>query len=161
MTHSDSVGEVQELATRFIKVFEATITHMSRQDSKPYNPIFSQLNVNQFRAMHLLHVAPGMVQKDLAEKLAVTPAAISTAVRQMERFGLILRKPDMVDARLMRLYLSQDAETALEEINKHRRQSVVKLLEGVPLSEQRMIVESLEKALLARSPSADHCNHIT
>src|SRR5688500_9849337 len=143
-----------------MKVFEATFHHMSKQGSQPFNPIFSHLNGNQFRAMHLLYVSPGMVQKDLAEKLAVTPAAISTAVRQMERFGLILRKPDIVDARLMRLYLSQDAEKALEEFNQHRRQGVVKLLEGVPLPEQRMIVESLEKALAARSPDG-HCKPAT
>ena len=160
MTLPDLHDETQELATRFMKVFEATFHHMSKQGSQPFNPIFSHLNGNQFRAMHLLYVSPGMVQKDLAEKLAVTPAAISTAVRQMERFGLILRKPDIVDARLMRLYLSQDAEKALEEFNQHRRQGVVKLLEGVPLPEQRMIVESLEKALAARSPDG-HCKPAT
>jgi DNA-binding MarR family transcriptional regulator len=153
--------EAQELAMRFIRVFETSFRYLTKHESQPFNPIFRELNGNQFRAMHLLHTSPGMVQKDLAEHLEVTPAAISTAVRQMERFGLVQRKPDPTDARLMRLYLSEDAQTALHEMNNHRRHAVVNLLEGLPLSEQRVIVEALEKALAARQSTYDKCDQIT
>jgi MarR family transcriptional regulator, organic hydroperoxide resistance regulator len=153
--------ETQELATRFMKVFEATFKHLSKHQSQQYNPVFRELNGNQFRAMHLLHTSPGMIQKDLAEQLEVTPAAISTTVRQMERFGLVQRRPDTVDARLMRLYLSEEAQKVIHEMTTNRWHVVAKLLEGLPLPEQRMVVEALERALAARLPSDDHCDHKT
>lgn len=161
VTLPDVINETQELAARFMQVFEAAFKHLAKSNTQPFNPIFRELNGNQFRAMHLLHSSPGMVQKDLAEKLEVTPAAISTAVRQMERFGLVQRKPDTIDARLMRLYLSEEAQKAIHEMNNHRRHAVVNLLEGLPLSEQRVIVEALEKALAARQSTYDQCDQIT
>jgi DNA-binding MarR family transcriptional regulator len=161
VTLPELVNESQELAARFIKVFETAFKHLAKNQSQPFNPIFRELNSNQFRAMHLLHTTPGMVQKDLAEQLEVTPAAISTAVRQMERFGLVQRKPDTSDARLMRLYLSDEARNAIREMNNHRRHAVVNLLEGLPLSEQRTIVEALERAIAARQPIQDQCSHKT
>lgn len=161
MTLSDVHDETQELATRFMKVMETCFKHMSKQQAQPFNPIYRELNGNQFRAMHLLLASPGMAQKELAEQLEVTPAAISTAVRQMERFGLLERKPDMQDARLMRLHLTADAQEVMREMNTHRWRGVANLLEGLPLSDQRMVVEALERALAARRQSEDQTNHIT
>jgi DNA-binding MarR family transcriptional regulator len=91
-----------------------------------------------------------MVQKDLAEQLEITPAAISTAVRHMERCGLIERIPDTHDARLMRLYLSDNAQEMIHESQAQRWRAAASLLEGLPLTEQRMVVEALERALTTR-----------
>lgn len=115
------------------------------------------LSVNQFRAMHCLMHEPGLSQKDLAERLEVTPAAVSTTVREMEKLDLIQRVPDAADARLMRLHLSAESKSVLEQMHQRRLQGVVQLMSPLPIDEQRFIVEALERALdqLKRDRTAD------
>lgn len=164
MTNPDPYSEVQDetqdLAIRFTHVFEETFRLLSKQRPPHFNPIFQELNGNQFRTLQLLHQSPGMVQKALADQLGITPAAISTGVRHMERCGLLQRKPDTQDARLMRLYLSDEAQKTIQEMQTHRWRAVATLLEGLPLPDQRMVVEALERALAARQQAEDQTNHI-
>jgi len=117
-------------------------------------PQMRTLSVNQFRAMHcLMHEPglsqkePGLSQKDLAERLEVTPAAVSTTVREMEKLDLIQRLPDAEDARLMRLHLSAESKAVLQQMHQKRLQGVVQLMSPLPIDEQRYIVEALERAL--------------
>jgi MarR family transcriptional regulator, organic hydroperoxide resistance regulator len=66
----------------------------------------------------------GLTPGEIARRLqAATPTIVNTATR-MEEAGLVVRKPDPADARLVRLYLTprgrsvrepvRDARTALE-----------------------------------------------
>lgn len=140
-----SISESEQLAQRFFKVFEESFKMMGQLNRPP--PQLRTLSVNQFRAMHCLMHEPGISQKDLAERLEVTPAAVSTTVREMEKLDLIERMPDAVDARLMRLHLSADSKAMLEQMHRHRLLSIVQLMSPLPVDEQRFIVEALERAL--------------
>ncbi len=145
---SGELDEAHELAQRFMHVFER-FAQLARLRHQPH-PRIARLPVNQLQALHLLHHEPGIVQKDLAEKLGVTPAAISTAVRDMQAAGLIERRPDAADARLMRLYLSAEGALAIREAQASRCALMVEFLNALPLHEQRMVVEALERAVLAK-----------
>jgi DNA-binding MarR family transcriptional regulator len=92
-----------------------------------------------------------MNQKDLAERLQLTPPAISNSIREMERFGLVRRQHDPDDARVLRLYLSEQGHNLFNEHQEMRCRGMADLLSALPLSEQRMIVEALERAMAARS----------
>ena len=137
--------ESEALAQRFFKVFEESFKLVGQLYRPP--PEMRALSVNQFRAMHCLMHEPGLSQKDLAERLQVTPAAVSTTVREMEKLDLIQRVPDADDARLMRLHLSAESKIVLEEMHQRRLQGVVQLMSPLPVDEQRYIVEALERAL--------------
>jgi DNA-binding MarR family transcriptional regulator len=135
-----------ELAARFMRVFEASFKQMSQR--KHQNQLFKDLSINKLHMLNMLFHHPGTAQKELAELLQITPAAISTAVREMESMGLVERKADEHDARLMRLYLSEEANQIVGENLTHRHAAIAKLLSVLPIEEQHMIVSSLEKALL-------------
>lgn len=137
--------ESEELAQRFFKVFEESFKLVGQLYRPP--PQMRTLSVNQFRAMHCLMHEPGLSQKDLAERLEVTPAAVSTTVREMEKLDLIQRLPDAEDARLMRLHLSADSRAVLQEMHQRRLKGVMQLMSPLPVEEQRYIVEALERAL--------------
>lgn len=145
MCTNDERYETHHLAERFIHVFESSFKHMSQK--RPHHQPFKDLSLNKFFALNILYHQPGMAQKDLAGHLHITPAAVSTFVRDLENMSLIERKPDQADARLMRLYLSDDAYQSLHEAIGHRRQAIAQLLAGLPVDEQHMIVTALEKAL--------------
>ncbi|MBN8596032.1 MAG: MarR family transcriptional regulator [Anaerolineae bacterium] len=138
-------SESEELAQRFFKVFEESFKMVGQLYRPP--PQMRTLSVNQFRAMHCLMHEPGLSQKDLAERLEVTPAAVSTTVREMEKLDLIQRLPDAEDARLMRLHLSAESKAVLQQMHQQRLQGVVQLMSPLPIDEQRYIVEALERAL--------------
>ncbi len=152
-TVSAEQQETRELALRFMEVMEQSFRRFGQHVPKRMKSAFHELNVNQIRALHLLHANPGSAQKDLAEFLEITPAAISTAVREMEQMGLVERKADEKDARQMRLYLSDSAQQTLNEYRNLRCEGVAQLLRALPLDEQRMVVEALERAIRAHDQS--------
>jgi DNA-binding MarR family transcriptional regulator len=135
-----------ELVARFMRVFDASFKQMSQR--RHHNHVFKDLSINQLHMLNMIHHHPGTAQKELAELLQITPAAVSTAIREMESMGLVERKADEFDARLMRLYLSEEASQIIGENLAHRHAAIAKLLSVLPIEEQHMIVSSLEKALL-------------
>ena len=147
----DDQNETRELAMRFLSVFEYIWKFArQRQPSRHEAHIMGRLHLNQMHMLGLLHRDPGISQKDLAERLQLTPAAISTSMREMVGFGLVDRRPDPHDARLMRLHLSRDGQEMFDDAQKMRCVGMADLLSALPLSEQRMIVEALERALAAK-----------
>src|SRR6266498_4369965 len=123
---NDDRHETNELAARFMRVFEASFKQMSQR--RHHNHLFKDLSINKLHMLNMLYHHPGTVQKELAELLEITPAAVSTAVREMESMGLIERKADEHDARLMRLYLSEEANQIVGENITHRHAAIAKLL---------------------------------
>jgi DNA-binding MarR family transcriptional regulator len=115
-----------ELAARFMRVFDASFKQMSQR--KHHNHVFKDLSINQLHMLNMIHHHPGTAQKELAELLQITPAAVSTAIREMESMGLVERKADALDARLMRLYLSEEASQVVSENLAHRHAAIAKLL---------------------------------
>lgn len=140
----------QELAARFLKVLGTLFKLAGHRLPKV---VVGQLHMNQLHALHMLHNEPGMAQKDVAERLEITAAAVSTAVRDMEALGLVERRPDPHDARQMRLYLCPFGQQIVDEAFRMRCSAVAHLLSALPFDEQRMIVDVLERALKASQDS--------
>ncbi len=143
----DDLDETRDLALRFLRVFEYMGKYAKHR--VPHE-LAGRLRLSQLQMIGMLNWESGISQKDLAERLQLTPAAISTSVREMERYGIITRHSDPSDARLMRLSLSDRGRQMFDEGQKMRCVSMADLLSALPLAEQRMVVELLERALAAR-----------
>jgi DNA-binding MarR family transcriptional regulator len=149
--------ETDDLALRFLRVFEESFRRLAMQQRGQTNvPNFKHLPVNQMRALHVLRSSPGLAQKALAQRLDVTPAAISTTVREMEKQGLVERHADPSDARQMCLYLTEEAGQMIAVFEQFRVKAVANLLAALPITEQRTIVEALERAMRAEPSSMDN-----
>ncbi|NWG17621.1 MAG: MarR family transcriptional regulator [Chloroflexi bacterium] len=145
-----SDSETVDLARRFLRVLEVLgrLTHYRMPDD-----LAGQLAVSHFKALHILLHRPGMAQKELADYMGLTPAAISTAVQNMESLGLIERRrpqEEGADSRVVRLFLSEKAESLIRESQTRRCEAAAGLLNALPPDEQRMIVEALERAMRAK-----------
>jgi DNA-binding MarR family transcriptional regulator len=146
--------ETEDLAARFQTVIEASFKRIGEKRLVPGgNKIFAELTLNQLRGLHILMRSPGMAQKELAECLEITPAAVSTAVNRMEKLGLVERRSDLTDARQKRLYLSEFGERIFRENQEMRNHGIKNLLGALTLDEQRMIVEILERAVMRQQES--------
>ncbi len=66
----------------------------------------------------LLHISQndGVVQRDLAEQLDVRPSSLTEMLVKMEQLGLVQRRPDENDQRLLRIYLTEAGQEAAAEL---------------------------------------------
>ncbi len=79
-----------------------------------------------------------MNQKELAEKVHVSPATVSQTLKPLVKAGLIERKSDEKDARVFRLRLTQEGENKRKEAIEVFSRLDLDLLG--PLSEEEQIV---------------------
>src|SRR5215469_2346536 len=78
------------------------------------------VRVGQHIVLSALWDTDGLTPGEIARRLgAATPTIVNTATR-MEEAGLIVRRPDPADARLVRLYLTPRGRAAREPVRAAR-----------------------------------------
>lgn len=58
--------------------------------------------------LFILNKRDGQSQKELATALGVTPATITVMLKRMEKTDLLMRKQDMEDQRVSRVYITEN-----------------------------------------------------
>jgi DNA-binding MarR family transcriptional regulator len=71
-----------------------------------------KLHRGQIRLLSLISQNGGASQKDLAEEMDVRPSSMTEMLLRMEQAGLITRKQDEKDQRVMRIFLTGAGEKA-------------------------------------------------
>jgi DNA-binding MarR family transcriptional regulator len=78
------------------------------------------VRVGQHIVLTVLWEADGLTPGEIAHRLgSATPTIVNTATR-MEEAGLVVRRPDPADARLVRLYLTPHARAVRESVREAR-----------------------------------------
>ncbi len=145
--------ETQKLAERFLGVF-LRLTQLTRDETP--DDLIAQLNVNQLRALNLIYNKPGISQKALAEELEITSASVSVSISKMLEAGLVEKYHDEEDGRYIHLYLGPRGRELVRRVEAAQVNSIAELLAGLPLDEQRGIVEALEHALMIREEKLEN-----
>lgn len=71
--------------------------------------------------MHMLRFIlknSGCTQNELAKSMHVTPASIAVSVKRMEKSGLVERKEDEKDRRIMRLFVTEKGEESINSLSE-------------------------------------------
>lgn len=84
----------------------------------------------------------GITLSDLAKKLGVSSATASVSIKRMEKAGFIIKKADKNDARITRLYPTEKARLAPENI-KNKMDSLESILKKNMTKEQVNELSSL------------------
>jgi DNA-binding MarR family transcriptional regulator len=111
--------------------------------------------MNQIKMMHLISHKPGISQTVVAERLGVTTASISTSVRELEAQGLIERRANPDDARVMLLHLAPLGEKIFEQLFEGFTHTFADLLKVLPPEHQEQLVSLLEQALTGNGVDLD------
>ncbi len=135
-------------AKRFMTAFSALRSHIATRSVINYPP---GLSMNQIKMMHLVFHRPGISQTAVADRLGVTTTSISTSVRELEAQGLIERRSNPDDARVMLLYLAPYGEEIFEQVFATFINTFAELLSALPNDDQQQLVERLEEALTANN----------
>jgi DNA-binding MarR family transcriptional regulator len=138
------VTELIRLLTRAQKLLRAAADDaMSRHG----------VRVGQNLVLEVLWETDGLTPGELAGRLHVTtPTVVNTATR-MESAGLLVRRRDPADGRLVRLHLTPKARAAQQPIEEARRRLAEHATATLTDDERRHLRSALEKIIHQMSES--------
>jgi len=117
---------------------------MSGPDSHP----------GQAFALRMLGSNDGISQRDLAEAMHLSRPAVTTMLQRMEKAGLIDRRPDDNDQRIMRTYLTDDGRTLEASIRATFATYISNAFDAMSVPDRReltrllgILAENTERAL--------------
>jgi DNA-binding MarR family transcriptional regulator len=86
---------------------------------------------------------------DLAEAADVTPPTATRMCDRLIKKGLVTRRHDRGDRRLIRLTLTTKGYELVEAVTKRRRAEIANLLQAIPSEQQSALVDSLQRLTAA------------
>jgi len=101
----------------------------------------NQLGLHVGQELLLLHLwkEDGVPQSQLAEAMGVDISTITKTVQRMERTGLLKRSQDAEDARISRVYLTEQGRALHEPVMEVWKASEVQLVQGLTETEQVLL----------------------
>ena len=99
----------------------------------------------QSRLLLLIAENDGVIQRELAEKMDVRPSSMAEMLAKMEQLGLVLRKQDEKDQRVMHIFLTEQGKSAVEESKKANAKLTDALFKGLTEEETREMLRLTEK----------------
>jgi Transcriptional regulators len=91
----------------------------------------------------------GISQQELARKLLVGRSNISMTLPQMERRGLIERRGDARDKRVLRLFLTTEGRRVSEEAMAIQTSLIERILSATPIEQCLAIAGNMERVVEA------------
>ena len=99
----------------FILLFQ--IQHLSRYHAmKRLEEL--ELKPGQAGILFTLNVEGVLSQRQLAEKIGITPPSMTVALRKLEELGYVRKEPDGRDQRIIRIRLSEKGKECVEDLKK-------------------------------------------
>jgi DNA-binding MarR family transcriptional regulator len=71
-------------------------------------------------SLALLSKKDGISQRELSQKFEIDPSRVTRLAKRLEREGLILRKRDSEDHRIVRMSLTEKGKALIEDLSEHR-----------------------------------------
>lgn len=99
----------------------------------------------QSRLLLLIAENDGVIQRDLAEEMDVRPSSMTEMLAKMEQFGLVERKQDEKDQRVMHIFLTEQGKNVTEESQNATKKMTDTLFEGLSGEEIRQMLALTEK----------------
>ena len=109
------------------------------------------LKPSQAGILFTLNQGGKLSQRELAERIGVTPPSMTVALRKMEDRGYVIKKPDENDQRVIRIELTEKGRACVGEIQKTFQQFEEIMYQGITTEEKlllRRLLKQMEENLL-------------
>ncbi|MDN4618128.1 MarR family transcriptional regulator [Paenibacillus sp. PsM32] len=125
-----------------------SLDKVSSQTRRDYSESLRELNlyVGQDNLLARLWLGDGITQMQLCEHLRCEPPTVTNMVKTLEQNGVIYRKRDEEDARVMRIYLTSKGKELEEPVRLKWKRQQDKLLQSIS-DEERLILRDLLKRM--------------
>ena len=107
--------------------------------------IAEEVTLTQYRTLVVLASRGPQSLAELAVAVAVTPPTATRMCDRLVKKGLVLRRHDRGDRRLIRLTLATRGRALVDEVTHRRRTEIVELVRAVPKDQRAAMVDSLQR----------------
>lgn len=125
-----------------------SLDRVSSQMRRDYNESLRQINlyVGQDKLLHRLWLGDGITQMQLCEHLKCEPPTVTNMVKSLEQNGFIYRKRDEYDARVMRIFLTDEGKLLQKPVDQKWKEQQEKLLDSI-FPEERVFLRRILKQM--------------
>jgi DNA-binding MarR family transcriptional regulator len=102
------------------------------------------LGIPHYVVLSLLAETPGLANADLARKAFVTPQSMNEVLKQLEASGLVERRQNPSNARILNAHLTHTGEKKWRSVQTGVQELEERLLQGLTQEEVRALNRSLE-----------------
>ena len=141
--------DVNELAAKLQKIhlLRRIFVQKSQPDIELY---FGQLPILEYVRQN-----DGCTQIEIAEKLCVTPASISTSTKRLQKAGFLTKTSDPDNLQCNRLSITEKGIDRCEKNRKMVNGLYNHMFDGIPQNELELLDKILSKILKNLSPTSD------
>ena len=94
------------------------------------------LNPSQAGILFILNSHGRLSQRQLAEKIGITPPSMTVTLRKLEELGYIRKEPDECDQRILRICLSEAGQDCIGRLESVMEEMEKILYQGFTLEER-------------------------
>lgn len=125
-----------------------SLDRVSSQMRRDYNESLRQINLyaGQDKLLYRLWLGDGITQMQLCEHLKCEPPTVTNMVKSLEQNGFIYRKRDEQDARVMRIFLTDEGRLLEKPVDQKWKEQQEKLLDSI-FPEERVFLRRLLKQM--------------
>ena len=130
--------EIKE-AVRLIENLYATERVITAMGKEPKRYGTEELfYTNEVHTLKMIAQYEGITQKELTEKMFRTKGATSVMIKKLEKKGLIIRREDEEDARILQLYLTEKGKAVNDFHMKYDENRISIWMEKLNFSEEEL-----------------------
>ena len=111
--------------------------------------VAEEVTLTQYRTLVVLASRGPQSLAELADAVDVTPPTATRMCDRLIKKGLIVRRHERGDRRLIRLTLAKDGRELVNAVTQRRRTEIAHLMEAIPLEQQAALVDSLQRLTAA------------
>src|SRR5271168_2923206 len=111
--------------------------------------VAEEVTLTQYRTLVVLASRGPQSLAALAEAVDVTPSTATRMCDRLVRKGLIGRRHERSDRRLIRLSLTRTGRGLVDAVTERRRKEIAQLLSAIPEGKQIDLVDSLQRLAAA------------
>lgn len=97
------------------------------------------LNPGQAGILFTLSHRGNLTQRELATRIGITPPSMTVALRKMEEKGYVIKQPDELDQRKIRIHLTEKGAGCIDDMKKVFRQIEEIMFRGF-LPEEKLLL---------------------
>lgn len=114
------------------------VMHQGKDSAKL---LFHEYDLKPWQAgiLIVLHESGGLSQRELAERLHLTPPTVTSGIQKMEKLGYIERRPDENDKRTMRLNVTEKSKVYMEHVVRVVKEMEDTMLGGMSVEEKLLL----------------------
>ena len=111
--------------------------------------VAEEVTLTQYRTLVVLASRGPQSLAELADAVDVTPPTATRMCDRLIKKGLIVRRHERDDRRLIRLTLAKDGRELVDAVTQRRRSEIAHLMEAIPRDQQAALVDSLQRLTAA------------